>query len=192
MVRNCTKTAFFCLLISWLCLGQARAEAQGGVGIYLDFDPPGSQNLVVFSVSYKSPADNAKIVRGDRLLKVNGQEITGKPLPEVAAMIGGPVGSTVNLTMMREGQSMELALVRAPLRAKGPLALPPPSMGGPGEADPYTFTDLERQLVKMKIVELKTDEERDRMLALLTSLKDKKITAAQFLDAMKKQFPSSQ
>lgn len=188
---KCTKSPLFWLFLSCLWVGQALAQ-QGGVGIYLDYDPPGSQNLVVFSVSYKSPADKAEVKRGDQLLKVNGQEVSGKSLQEVAAMIGGPVGSSVSLTLIREGQAMEVAMERAPLKAKAALALPPPSQGGPGEADPYTFNDLERHLVKQKILGLKTDEERQRMLLLLTSLKEKKITAAQFMEAMKKEFPSQQ
>jgi C-terminal processing protease CtpA/Prc len=190
--RICTKSLLIWLLLAWLWMGQAWAQGKGGVGLYLDYDPPGSGNLVVFSVTYKSPADQAQVKRGDQLIKVNGQEVTGKPLPEVAAMIGGPAGSSVNLTFLREGAAMEVSLVRAELKAKPLRALPPPSAGGPGEvsSDPYTFSDLERQLVKHKILELKTEDERQRMLILLTQLKEKKMTTSQFLEAMKKEFPS--
>jgi membrane-associated protease RseP (regulator of RpoE activity) len=190
--RICTKSLWFLALIAWLGMGQALAQGQGGVGIYLDYDPPGSGNLVVFSVSYKSPADKAQVKRGDQLVKVNGQEVAGKSLEEVAGMIVGPVGSSVALSFLREGTPVEVSLVRVELKSKAPLALPPPSQGGPsavGPGDPYTFNDLEKHLVKQKILALKTPEERDKMLQLLTALKERKITTTQFMERMKKEFP---
>jgi membrane-associated protease RseP (regulator of RpoE activity) len=189
-----TKPSIFILLVCWFWLGSAWGQAQGGVGMHLDYDPPGSGNIVVYSVSYKSPADKAQIKRGDQLIKVEGQEVTGKPLQQVAALIGGPVGSTVNLTLLREGAPMEVAVIRAELKSKAPVSLTPPSQGGPGpgavaSSDPYSFNDLEKHLVKQKIIGLATPEQRDKMLQLLTALKDRKITASQFMEMMKKEFP---
>lgn len=180
--------------MSWFYLGTAWGQTQGGVGMHLDYDPPGSGNVVVYSVSYKSPADKAQIKRGDLLLKVEGQEVTGKPLQQVAAMIAGPVGSTVNLTFLREGVPREVPVVRAELKAKAPVSLPPPSQTISGSAaaassDPYSFNDLEKHLVKAKIHALSTPEQRDKMLQLLTALKEKKITTSQFMETMKKEFP---
>jgi carboxyl-terminal processing protease len=192
-MKPCTKRLFFWafLLVFWG--GPSWAQAQGGVGMHLDYDPPGSGNIVVFSVSYKSPADKAKLKRGDQLIKVDGQEVTGKPLQEVAAMIGGPVGSTVTMSLIREGMPLDVPLVREELKAKAPVALPPPSQGGPVDAgpvaDPYILNDLEKHLVKQKINGLQTPQQRERMLQLLTAVKEKKMTTSQFMETMKKEFP---
>jgi membrane-associated protease RseP (regulator of RpoE activity) len=190
------RGAIWLFLLILLPLGWARAGwAQGGVGLYLDYDPPGSGNVVVYSVAYKSPADKAQVKRGDQLLKVDGKEVTGKPMQEVAAMIAGPVGSTVNLSFLRGGAPLDVSLVRAELKAKAPVSLPPPSQGGSGPvevgaaSDAYTFNDLEKHLVKQKILALQTPEQRDRMLQLLTALKEKKMTKPQFMEAIKKEFP---
>lgn len=184
---------FFLVALAWG--GEARAQGgQGGVGVYLDYDPPGSGNIVVFSVTYKSPADKAKVKRGDQLIKVDGNEVTGKPMNQVAAMIVGPPGTTVNMTFLRGGVPREVPLVRKVLKAKTPVSLPPPSQAGTGDqvsggTDPYMLSDLEKHLVKQKIKKLTTEQQRQKMLQLLTSLKEKKITAHQLLETMKAEFP---
>lgn len=157
----------------------------GGVGVMIDYDPPGSGNVVIYSVTYKSPADRAKVKRGSRLLKVDGHEVTGKPLQEIAGLIRGPAGSSVTLSMLdTSGTVRDFALTRKSLQDAPPIALPPPSQIGKG-----TFlTKSEKTLVKQKILGLKTDAQRQRMLTLLTQLKEKKITKRNFLKVIKTEF----
>jgi len=160
-------------------------ESTGGVGIYLDFDPPGSQNLVVFSVTYKSPADKAKVKRGDQLIKVDGKEVQGKNLAEVASWIRGPVGTTVNLTLQRDGGTLEIPLVRQVMGSKVKAVLPPPS-----QIDDSRFLSTsEKTLLKQKILALQTQEQKERMLELLTAFKEKKISKSSFLKAIQREFP---
>lgn len=202
MKKKCTLLGKRGLWVLWVAAwlwggsGGVLAQDQGGVGIYLDYDPPGSGNIVVYSVSYKSPADKARVKRGDQLIKVDGRDISGKGLNEVAGLIGGPAGTPVTLTFLRDGAPREVALTREVLRPHGTVSLPPPSqtptgnqMATGGGGDPYTFTELEKQIVKQRIQKLTTDQQRQRMLQLLTTLKEKKITTHQFLETIKAEFP---
>lgn len=51
------------------------------------------------------PAYEAGILPGDVLYKVNGEEVTGKDISEVVGKIKGKEGTTVNVTIIREGKS---------------------------------------------------------------------------------------
>lgn len=180
------KLLGFIFLFLWGLPVQIQAQqADGGVGLYLDFDPPGSQNLVVFTVLYRSPADKAKVKQGDQLLKVDGQEVKGKSLQEVAQMIRGPVGSTVTLTLARAGVPREVPLVRKGIKAKASAVLPPPSQA---VASPF-LSNQEKALVKAKILSLKTEAQKKRMMELLVALKNKQISKPKFMQAIKTEFP---
>jgi C-terminal processing protease CtpA/Prc len=176
----------FISLFFWGLPVQIQAQqAAGGVGLYLDFDPPGSQNLVVYTVLYRSPADKAKVKPGDQVLKVDGREVKGKSLEEVAQMIRGPVGSSVTLTLVRAGVPREVSLVRKALKAKAQAVLPPPSQA---VASPF-LTNEEKALVKAKILSLKTEAQKKRMMELLVALKNKQISKPKFMQTIKREFP---
>lgn len=51
-----------------------------------------------------TPAYEAGLLPGDVLYAVNGEEVTGEDLESVVAMIKGDEGSTVELTIVREGE----------------------------------------------------------------------------------------
>jgi carboxyl-terminal processing protease len=55
-----------------------------------------------------SPAYNAGILPGDIIYKVNGEEVTGVDLSEVVSRMKGVEGTTVDISVMREGESEEL------------------------------------------------------------------------------------
>lgn len=181
---------FFSLLVFSLLLvglGGGNSGAQtpstyGGVGILLDHDPKDPQKILIYSVTYKSPADKAKIKRGDRLLKVEGMDVTGHSLQELAEKIRGPLGTTVTLTVeFQGGGAQDIPLVRSEIPTGPLISVPPPTIRSTG----VFFTPEEKELVKQKIMGLKTDEQRENMLNLLKALKEKKITKAQFLKFLK-------
>lgn len=57
-----------------------------------------------------SPGLEAGILPGDILYKVDGTEVTGMELSSVVAMIKGEEGTTVELTIIREGESDDLTI----------------------------------------------------------------------------------
>lgn len=57
-----------------------------------------------------SPGLEAGILPGDILYKVDGTEVTGMEISNVVAMIKGEEGTTVNLTLVREGVSENIEL----------------------------------------------------------------------------------
>lgn len=67
-----------------------------------------------------SPAQKVGIQPGDVIQKVNGEDITGKPLNEVVGLIRGPVGTSVDLTIIKvktgEAQSIKVQRARIPLQ----------------------------------------------------------------------------
>ncbi|HEX5034605.1 MAG TPA: PDZ domain-containing protein, partial [bacterium] len=149
-------------------IGSAEAtEPFGGVGVALDQDPQNPGGIVVTTVTYKSPADKAKIRRGDRLLKIDGADVAGQNLQQLADKIRGPVGSTVTLTITGGGGLRDVPLIRAQIAGGPVVAMPPPggttgpsggattAPGGGGSA--VQFTPAEKELIKQKIMGLKTD-----------------------------------
>jgi carboxyl-terminal processing protease len=62
-----------------------------------------------------SPAQKAGLKPGDVILKVNGEEVGGLPLEQVASRILGPSGTPVQLTIFNPstGETREITLVRA-------------------------------------------------------------------------------
>lgn len=176
--------------------GEARAnEPFGGVGLALDQDPQSPGGIVVTTVTYKSPADKAKIRRGEKLLKIDGADVAGQSLQQLADKIRGPVGSTVTLTIDGSGGLRDVPLVRAQI-AGGPVVAMPPAGGstGPVSSGPSTgasgvqFTAAEKELIKSKIMGLKTDQQRETMLNLLKALKEGKIDKPSFLKYLRSDF----
>lgn len=65
-----------------------------------------------------SPALRAGLKPGDIILRVNGQDIGGRPLDEVVKEISGPAGTSVTLTILTpaSGNTRQVTLTRATLR----------------------------------------------------------------------------
>jgi carboxyl-terminal processing protease len=82
-----------------------------GVGIQLDQLDNGT--IEVVSPIDGSPAFEAGVMAGDVLLKVNGQELEGKRLPDVVNMIKGELNSEVTLTVRHAtGEVVDLTMKR--------------------------------------------------------------------------------
>jgi carboxyl-terminal processing protease len=83
-----------------------------GVGIELSQLENG--DIQVVSPIPNSPALKAGVMAGDIIEKVNGTEIKGKKIADVQAMIKGPLGSEVRLTVkhLEGSQEVELKMTR--------------------------------------------------------------------------------
>lgn len=79
-----------------------------GIGAIVALDE--NDQVVIVSPFDGSPAMQAGVKAGDVVLKVDDVAVTGMPLGEAVRLIRGPKGSTVRLTIMREGKTEPLVI----------------------------------------------------------------------------------
>ncbi len=84
-----------------------------GVGIVVFTTQEGE--IVVSQVMEGQPAQKAGILAGDVIIGVDGEDIRGKHLSDVAAKIRGAVGTEVTLKVLRSstGETLEMTMGRA-------------------------------------------------------------------------------
>jgi carboxyl-terminal processing protease len=82
-----------------------------GIGAYVGQE---EGQFIIISPIRGSPADAAGIVAGDVVLEVDGTEVAGLAEWEVIALIRGPAGSTVNVTVLHPDaeEPIELTIER--------------------------------------------------------------------------------
>jgi len=91
-------------------LQQSYQSRITGIGIYLSF---GAGYPVISATVPGSPAAAAGLQRGDQIVKVGNKDIKGITADEATALIQGPQGSKVTLTISRDGQTMTFTIMRA-------------------------------------------------------------------------------
>jgi carboxyl-terminal processing protease len=98
---------------------QVTNPSFSGIGVTVRPDPAGP--LVVESVIQGTPAAQAGLRRGDRIVAVNGRSLAGRPSSASIALIKGEPGTKVALTIARDGrrstQRIERARVTQPVVA---------------------------------------------------------------------------
>lgn len=82
-----------------------------GVGLWLR--PGGGAGMEVGSVQPGSPAAGVGIEAGDRILAVDGQDVSGRSVDDVAALLRGAPQTTVSLVLLARGHRRSLTLTRA-------------------------------------------------------------------------------
>ncbi len=80
----------------------------GGIGASVEMNPDGE--LVIVEAMMGKPAAQAGIQAGDVVTAVDGQDIKGLALADIVTKIHGPLGSTVTLTVKRQGTSGPLTI----------------------------------------------------------------------------------
>lgn len=82
-----------------------------GIGAYVEGTPEGFR---IIAPIHGSPAEQAGILPGDIVLRVDGEDITGMPEWEVISRIRGPAGTTVILTVLHPNaeEPVDIAIVR--------------------------------------------------------------------------------
>jgi len=94
---------------------EAKAFSEGisgsfaGVGIEI-----GVKNnvLTVISPLKGTPAERAGIKAGDQIAAIDGKTTDGLAIDEAVSDIRGPVGTTVDLTLVRSGKPLDVKIVR--------------------------------------------------------------------------------
>jgi carboxyl-terminal processing protease len=82
---------------------QANIPLQGayeGIGAWVDTE---AEFLTIISPMQGSPAEKAGLQAGDQVIAVDGQDVTGIPAQLVVRRVMGPAGTSVVLTIRREG-----------------------------------------------------------------------------------------
>jgi carboxyl-terminal processing protease len=97
---------------------QSNFPLQGsyeGLGAWVDTNP---EYLTIISPMPGSPAEEAGLEPGDEVVAVNGEDVTGIDANIVIRSVLGPAGTTVNLTIHREGEAelLEFEIVRAEIQ----------------------------------------------------------------------------
>ncbi len=69
--------------------------------------------LVIVSTLEGSPAEAAGLQSGDEIVGVEGEPIDGWSFEEVTSRVRGPAGTPVTLTILREGSTFDVTIVRA-------------------------------------------------------------------------------
>ena len=89
-----------------LILSLGGAQAPIGAGIRL---APGDAQLVT-AVAPGGPADEAGIVPGDRIVEVNGAEVTSGGPQALNQTFGAPAGTVISVTVDRGGRPLDVML----------------------------------------------------------------------------------
>ena len=84
-----------------------------GVGIRLENR---EDAVAVSSPIDGSPADEAGVQPGDEILAVDGEEVEGLDVTEVVELVQGEAGSSVQITVDRDGEEQEYTLDRAEIQ----------------------------------------------------------------------------
>ena len=80
-----------------------------GIGAYLTSN---GETCVVTGFLKGSPAEKAGMIQGDIIYKVNGEIVTGLDSNEVATKARGETGTSVNITVLRDGKEITFTIVR--------------------------------------------------------------------------------
>ena len=84
-----------------------------GIGVNLRAE---DDDIVVTRVFEGSSAARGGLRVGDVLVRVDGQDVRGRPLDDVVGRIRGPEGTEVRLALRRDGRVRDVTLRRAPFR----------------------------------------------------------------------------
>ena len=83
-----------------------------GIGAWVDTS---TEFLTIISPMPGSPAEEAGLQPGDEVIKIDGEDMTGLDGSLVIRKVLGPAGSTVVLTIQREGEPapFDVTIIRA-------------------------------------------------------------------------------
>ena len=96
-----------------------KTLSTAGIGINFE-EALDKAGLKIVSVHPNMPASQAGVMAGDVLTAVDGVSLGGMDQGQASARLRGEIGSWVSIRIMRNGQTLEMHMVRAPLNALAP------------------------------------------------------------------------
>ncbi len=103
----------------YLTLEQYQQDYPAGapfVGIGITVDAARTEGIFVESVVAGGEAEKAGMKQGDRIIRVEGADVTFFPWQELRGFLQGEVGSKVAVTVLRDGKEVELKIKRTVLQ----------------------------------------------------------------------------
>ena len=93
---------------------RARETSFAGIGVLMS-RPQDNQPPLIAEIFPNSPAASSGLKRGDRIIGVNGQDVTGQQVGDIAALIRGQPGTEVRIQVQRlsSQQPLEFSMRRA-------------------------------------------------------------------------------
>ena len=95
-----------------LLLAACSPDWHGGIHARMGWNE--STGLRVVEVPAEGPAAEAGLEAGDRIVSIDGEDVQGMPMRAVVERLRGPVGSHVELGILRSGERRTLRVERAP------------------------------------------------------------------------------
>lgn len=89
-----------------------RPAPVSGIGVTI-FQPEPGQPIEVIDVIAGTPAERAGVKKGDKIIRVNGEDVTTLTTEEVANKVKGPEGTPVTVTFLRGSSEVEYTINRA-------------------------------------------------------------------------------
>ncbi len=83
-----------------------------GIGVTIN-KPDQDSPIEVIDVIKGTPAERAGVRKGDKIMKVNGEDVVKLTTGEVADRVRGPEGTSVTIVFDRQGSPVELTITRA-------------------------------------------------------------------------------
>lgn len=93
-----------------------------GIGVSIVSKETEADSLLIVEALPGGPARQAGIQSGDTLIKVDGQRLRGLTSDEVVTRLKGPVGTTVNITILRNKKPLKFTLTRQLIQDKSTYA----------------------------------------------------------------------
>jgi carboxyl-terminal processing protease len=119
-----------------------------GIGVVVSMDEDG--RVTVVSPIDGSPGQRAGLMPGDKILRVNGQDLAGWSLEEVVSQIKGEQGTEVTLTILQKSSEeiVEKVLVREEIVMTSVDSKVIDGIGylSISQFEPYTFEEFEKNL----------------------------------------------
>ena len=89
-----------------------RPAPVSGIGVTI-FQPEPGQPIEVIDVIPGTPAERAGVKKGDKIIRVNGEDVSTFTTEEVANKVKGPEGTPVTVTFLRGSSEVEFTINRA-------------------------------------------------------------------------------